>query len=319
MILIFSEEADTSTSDVVNWFRYLKIEFKLINNLYPANINWVKDGLVIEQDSETLLLSDVKAVFYRRGNMKFSPDKINFVPLNVLVQKEFDNLSEIFNYEILSKKSINSFNNSTVNKYIVSDKAKKIKILVPKDYIITSVNELQRIMVDTPKLITKTLSGSSIIDIDDTKFGVVYTKLITKKIIKKNKIFQPTYFQEYIEKRYELRIFYLAGQFWTMAIFSQNDKKTTVDFRNYNFEKPNRTVPYTLPKDIEEKLQILMEELKLNCGSIDMIVSKNLQYYFLEVNPIGQFGMVSNPCNYHLEKEIVNYLKYGEERIFKNY
>ena len=29
---------------------------------------------------------------------------------------------------------------------------------------------------------------------------------------------------------------------------------------------------------------------------------------FLEVNPVGQFGMVSLPCNYQLEKRIAQYL-----------
>jgi hypothetical protein len=29
---------------------------------------------------------------------------------------------------------------------------------------------------------------------------------------------------------------------------------------------------------------------------------------FLEVNPVGQFGMVSAPCNYHLEKKVAELL-----------
>ena len=34
------------------------------------------------------------------------------------------------------------------------------------------------------------------------------------------------------------------GTFYSSAIFSQNDPKTSVDFRNYNKDKPNRTPPY---------------------------------------------------------------------------
>jgi hypothetical protein len=29
---------------------------------------------------------------------------------------------------------------------------------------------------------------------------------------------------------------------------------------------------------------------------------------FLEVNPTGQYGMVSDPCNYYLDKKIAEYL-----------
>jgi D-alanine-D-alanine ligase-like ATP-grasp enzyme len=47
-----------------------------------------------------------------------------------------------------------------------------------------------------------------------------------------------------------------------------------------------------------------MRLTNLDCGSIDLIYSTDEKYYFLEVNPVGQFGMVSYPCNYQLEKKI---------------
>ena len=46
----------------------------------------------------------------------------------------------------------------------------------------------------------------------------------------------------------------------------------------------------------------------LKSGSIDMIYSTDNIYYFLEVNPVGQFYQVSFPANYYLEKEIAKTL-----------
>jgi glutathione synthase/RimK-type ligase-like ATP-grasp enzyme len=51
-----------------------------------------------------------------------------------------------------------------------------------------------------------------------------------------------------------------------------------------------------------------MLQLELTTASIDLIVDLNENYVFLEVNPDGQFGMISYPCNYYLEKEIANQL-----------
>ncbi len=51
-----------------------------------------------------------------------------------------------------------------------------------------------------------------------------------------------------------------------------------------------------------------MDKLDLNCGSIDMIVNTKNEFIFLEVNPVGQFGMVSEPCNYFLEKKVAEFL-----------
>lgn len=72
-----------------------------------------------------------------------------------------------------------------------------------------------------------------------------------------------------------------------------------VDFRNYNLKKVKGNVPYQLPLNIQLSLKKLVKELNLKTCSIDMLVSKDEEYYSLEVNPVGQFGMVSKPCNYY--------------------
>jgi glutathione synthase/RimK-type ligase-like ATP-grasp enzyme len=93
-----------------------------------------------------------------------------------------------------------------------------------------------------------------------------------------------------------------------MAIFSTLDPQTRIDFRKYNWDKPNRTIPFKIPDKISDKIIQLMKTLNLNHGSIDLIVTPSEEFVFLEVNPVGQFGMVSDPCNYFLEKKIADYL-----------
>ena len=139
---------------------------------------------------------------------------------------------------------------------------------------------------------------------------MMYTSEVNE--IKKDGYIFPTKLQSKIDKKFELRIFYIDDVFFSMAIFSQSDNKTTVDFRNYNFKKSNRNVPYKLPINIESSLRNLVKELNLKTCSIDMLVSKDEDYYFLEINPVGQFGMVSKPCNYYLEEQMSLY-------ILKNY
>jgi len=53
---------------------------------------------------------------------------------------------------------------------------------------------------------------------------------------------------------------------------------------------------------------MLFKELSLNNCSVDVIVNEQNCFYFLEINPIGQFGMVSQPCNYYCEKQLVENL-----------
>src|SRR5690606_10463706 len=115
----------------------------------------------------------------------------------------------------------------------------------------------------------------------------------------------PSLVMEMIEKKYEIRTFYLNGVFYSMAIFSQSQDQTKVDFRKY---ATNRTTPYKLPNTIEKQLQKVFEEFNLNTGSADIILDKNNKYIFLEINSVGQFDMTSRPCNYNLHRKVANYL-----------
>ena len=126
-------------------------------------------------------------------------------------------------------------------------------------------------------------------------------------------VFGLSFCQTEIEKLFDIRVFYLAGHCYSMAILSQELETTSVDFRKYNFDNPNRSVPYVLPQEICLKIIMLMNELELVSASVDLILNKQREYIFLEVNPVGQFGMVEFPCNYGLNELIARYLIYGNE------
>lgn len=123
-----------------------------------------------------------------------------------------------------------------------------------------------------------------------------------------NDAFSPTLIQKYVNKLYELRIFYLDGKCYSSAIFSQLNPQTKIDFRNYNWKKPNRTPAFRLLEEITLKVKKFMTSINMNLGSLDIIVTPNFEYVFLEVNPVGQFFQVTTPCNYYLEKIIAEYL-----------
>lgn len=211
-----------------------------------------------------------------------------------------------FIYNFLEEKSVFSIgkrSNATPNKLIVLEMAKNIGINIPESFLFTRKKDvLEKIKVKS--LITKAASDGIYIFNDDYSY-YTYTELMDNKNLKKlPDTFFPSLFQVNINKKFEIRSFFLGDQFFSMAIFSQNSQQTKIDFRKYNQTMPNRKIPDKLPKKMEESLKILMKNLDLNTGSIDLIVDKNDNFYFLEVNPVGQFGMVSNPCNYMLEKKV---------------
>ena len=307
MVLILSEEKDKSTNEVIRWLDYYGEKWVRINQEDILDVSFTENDIVLSMHDSTVKFSEIRSFWYRRGAFTFGniPDDISDHFKKFLNEEHF-HIKNYLYYLLHKKRSIGSIQTSVANKLINNDLAKRVNLKVPESYLLSCKSDLERIL-KKHKTITKVIAGNGFVNFDDSTSGVMYTTLIENTTGFPEK-FAPSYFQEYIEKRYELRIFYLKEKFYAMAIFSQKDSRTRIDFRKYNRKNPNRNVPYLLPKNIEKKLLRLMELIKLDCASIDMLVSKNLDYYFLEVNPVGQFGMVSYPCHYKLEKRIAKYL-----------
>ncbi|HUH36227.1 MAG TPA: grasp-with-spasm system ATP-grasp peptide maturase [Moheibacter sp.] len=295
-VLIISLSHDDSSSRVIDWLFIQRLEFMRLNS------DW-KECSQLMNLFNLNELNDIQSYWYRKGSF-LRGFKNSFDNQKLIEKIMFEHLDKIYQFielKLCQKKHINGFYSSNPNKLIVLEKAKAKRLLTPQFFL---SKELKK--NETVEHIYKPINEGIHLSLDDY-IGYVFTRKYNNKKLSKYGL---TFFQKLIEKKYELRIFYLDGQFWSMAIFSQSDDKTKIDFRHYNEEKPNRNIPFKLPKEIEGKLNLLMKDLNLNSGSIDMIVSKDREYYFLEVNPVGQFGMVSYPCNYYLEKEIAEYLSY---------
>jgi hypothetical protein len=63
---------------------------------------------------------------------------------------------------------------------------------------------------------------------------------------------------------------------------------------------------------VEEAIGRFMAEMTLETGSLDLIRTPCGRHVFLEVNPVGQFAMVSEPCNYPLFRRVAEYLMRAE-------
>jgi hypothetical protein len=96
----------------------------------------------------------------------------------------------------------------------------------------------------------------------------------------------PTIFQARIPKRFELRITVVAGRVFAAELHSQQSLRTSDDWRRYGLRQAPIRV-HDLPKEIERSCVSLVEALGVNFGAIDMIVTPDGRYVFLEINTLG--------------------------------
>jgi hypothetical protein len=94
--------------------------------------------------------------------------------------------------------------------------------------------------------------------------------------------FNPGIFQRYVPKARELRVS-IFGRTCVAASLSNGHE---LDWR---IDHKMNVTPYSLPRDVEERLLRCMDELGLAMGMVDMIVTPEGDHVFLEVNEQGQF------------------------------
>ena len=335
MILIFSHNfIDEPTNRVIDWLLFFNADFKRINGdeFSPKN-NFTLDlvDCCLKKDGQNFLNpNDVSVVWFRRW---FNPrgKLINYDGYK-LKKYNSDEILLIEYYEIFLENELKAYSKGIfsllndkvwlpdermtrggLNKIDVLVKAKKIGLLIPESIITSSKTEVVNFLKVNESLITKPIFEVVPIVHKNDAISMLTKEVKMEDIEKFPDLFYPSLFQKKVEKEFELRVFIYKDKIYSIAMFTQNDEQTKVDFRNINVEKPNRYVPFLLPKSIENKLLILMNDVKLNTGTLDLMVNDKNEFIFLEINPIGQFGMVSIGGNFHIEKMIAeDLIEYDE-------
>jgi len=117
------------------------------------------------------------------------------------------------------------------------------------------------------------------------------TRLLRKEEVDllENVQYAPVIFQEYIDAQYDLRVTVVGDAIFAAAIYSQQTAYK-VDFR---MDIANaRIEAVRLPPTVEAQLHELMVRLGLVYGAIDMRLTPDDRYVFLEINPAGQWLFV---------------------------
>jgi hypothetical protein len=319
MILILGTSSyEQGTNPVIDWLIHFKADFiKITMEDVFVNFENIKVDINNQQFSyhDTILNESVNVVWYRHflkpQQFVSSKDSKFHSQLNKELHSEVKFFTE-FMYECLKdKKWVSSYPSIYLNKLSILNCAAKYGIGVPASKILNTRRNVTEFLkeCDADALIVKQFSDHSrgyYVDNDTSYFS--FAKALKSNDIKMLEAsFFPTLFQEKIDTDYEIRVFYIDNNFYASAIlcdagYNTDDRKKIMSQSNIHH------VAYELPETLKQQLHSLMNAIDLTIGAIDLIKSKKGNYYFLEVNPIGQYLYESEKCNLHIAKHIAEYL-----------
>jgi glutathione synthase/RimK-type ligase-like ATP-grasp enzyme len=311
-ILLISNKDDITTDFIVQRLHERKISF------YRLNTEEITKSISISFDisansfllfdkalSKEIDLTQFTGVYFRRPELPMAAQDLS-VDERDFVLNEISGLLEGI-YQILRTavwvSNVYSIRKAE-NKIYQLILAKSLGFKIPLSLISNSFDETARFVLQRDNCIVKPIRTGWIKGEDDK---IVFTTRLDSFPENREQIEScPQFFQAEIKKNVDLRVTIVGNKAFCAAIHSQDDPQTVTDWRKS--EALLRHSEHRLPQYIEQLCIRLVCDLKLNFGAIDLVLDQEGNYYFLEINPNGQWAWIEKQLRFDISGELVKLL-----------
>ncbi|MBU7587499.1 MAG: MvdD family ATP-grasp ribosomal peptide maturase [Nostoc sp. TH1S01] len=298
-ILIITHSQDNESVSLVNQAieSYGKKAFRFDTDRFPTEIQLDvhydnSEQVILTANNQSLDLSEVWAVWYRRIDIGSKiPNTMNNQLRYASIQESLVTIQGMI-------ASIRGFHLDPVpnirraeNKQLQLQVARELGLDTPRTLITNNPQTVKKFAQTCEQgIISKMLSACAIYD-QRGQEQFVFTNPISSEDLENldGLRFCPMTFQEKVPKTLELRTIIVGTRVNTAAVDSQALDQARYDWRKQGIVLADAWQPYTLPQDVEKKLLKLMANFGLNYGAIDIILTPDNRYVFLELNPVGEF------------------------------
>ena len=305
--LIISSSLDYSTDYVVLEMKKRNLRYLRINRDQFMNVRLSysldNESMVVTVHNELFELScdELKSVYFRapvfiRSNKSYSLEE----QLERSQWSSFIRNLIIFDKAIWINNPVSTYR--TENKMYQLEIAKRCGLKIPETYI---ANDVMNSIMPNKQYVVKSLDTALFYKGDQEFF--TYTTMITGDELNKASIVEaPVIIQEYLEDKVDIRVTCVGDRLYPASVTNGGNgivgdwRKTPKEQLNYKY--------WELPNELSEKLLLLMRKLEIVFGGIDLVFSHG-EYYFIEVNPTGEWGWLVNTARFPIPEAIVDVLQ----------
>lgn len=324
-VLIITHSEDNSVVDTViqqiehlggSCVRFDVDRYPVESRLSSSFINGQWQGL-LETPNATATLDDITAVWYRRS---YHIGK----GLETLLEKEYlsSTLGELRRTLFGMLEGLKCFQIERYSVYRRLDSkeeqlriAKDCGLEVPATCITNSPAQLKAFLETTGKPVIAKMQSAFAIYRDGEEHVVFTNEVTAAHLDQLNGLrYCPMVFQEKLDKALELRVTIVGREIFSFSIDSQRLPASRVDWRKEGAALADGWKVYTLPEGIEEALLNFMDSYGLNYGAIDLILTPEGKYYFLEVNAAGEYFWLDKQCDHAISRHLAAVLLNQAER-----
>lgn len=313
-VLIISNKSDITTDLVIKALQKRGIDYLRFNTedfplKFNSQISLHKNySSFISNGKRKLLFDEISSVWYRRPKILPLEDINSSEADGKFIQREAN--SYLLNiWAMLSdKKWINNpfslfkAERKTYQLFIAS----KIGFTIPETIVTNDIEEVNSfIHFFNNEVIAKPISHGGYGKEDNF---AIFTTDLSDKIFQLNKeIVQSSPFivQRKIKKKYDIRVTVFGSKIFSHKIEPNTTINNYIDWRKYD----PKNLSYSsikLPDEIRQSIINFMTILELKYGALDFIIDDKDQWYFIEINPNGQFAWLEIVTGDDLINSLIN-------------
>ena len=295
-VLIITSSIDETATYIINRYSEQAEFFRIdVDKFDEYKFCVGNKGWSISSDCFFIRSEDIYSIYYRKPML---PDLSPFDPqYHLMIQRDIiaviNGIVDCFSGKVLTRPSILR---KTENKVYQLMYVSKNGWTIPESYIGNSNGEC--IKYEKSASIIKPLTTGK--TYGKNGWELYQTNLF--KEINEDISLTPIYLQEYIPKQFEVRVTIVGRKMYPIRIDTENKVDWRADYQNHRYTQ------ITCPDDIIVKCYKLMDDFNLVFGAFDFIVTPELKWIFLEINPNGQWLWLEQSLKLDISQKIVEYL-----------
>lgn len=208
--------------------------------------------------------------------------------------------------------------NSPENLFLASNKVKQLEIArqvgfrIPSTLISSRSSDLLEFANrNRDDLIAKSVKNGVLVDGSNVNF--ILTTIVASTdyaAIAACETMVPTTIQPRLHKKCDLRITVVGNSVFSVAIHSQEHASTAVDWRSWGTvtEVDLVQTAFPLPKVVADNCIEINRRFGLNFSCIDMVLTSEGDFYFLEINANGQWAWIEEITHLPIRDAIIDCL-----------
>lgn len=315
-VLVITNKEDVTVDFVIDKLRARSIEYYRFNTEdIGAHIKVYFDGqkyrLVDSVKKAEIDIGNFASIYFRRPKLpapmsSLTPGEQNFYLTEISTYLEGMYRSLQGKYWLNSVFDVRMLENKPYQLGL----AKEIGFHIPELHISNDFAKCREFVSSQGNCIFKPLKVGLIQEPNDTGKVLYTTKVDSNFLLNlESQGAMPVYLQAEIQKQYDARVTVVGNSVFAAKIFSQSDEQSKVDWRKSEAMLTHERAD--LPEDIQVKCLELCRRFNLDFAAIDFVVDMKGVFWFLEINPNGQWAWIESLLEYPISDQIAILLASG--------